>query len=35
MASAAQRDDVVYTSDFDDLSHLRDRCFRSVRVLGV
>jgi predicted nucleic acid-binding protein len=35
MASAAQRDDVVYTSDFDDLSQLRDRCFRSVRVLGV
>jgi rRNA-processing protein FCF1 len=35
MASAAQRDDVVYTSDFDDLSRLRDQCFRDVRVLGV
>ena len=35
MASAAQRDDVVYTSDFDDLSRLRDGHFRGVRVLGV
>ncbi len=35
MASAAQRDDVVYTSDFDDLSRLRERHFRGVRVLGV
>lgn len=35
MASAAQRDDVVYTSDFDDLSRLRDGCFRDVRVLMV
>jgi rRNA-processing protein FCF1 len=35
MASAAQRDDVVYTSDFDDLSRLREQHFRGVRVLGV
>ncbi|HEY3818906.1 MAG TPA: hypothetical protein VGL81_17165 [Polyangiaceae bacterium] len=35
MASAALRDDVVYTSDFEDLSRLRDEHFRSVRVLGV
>ena len=35
MASAAQRDDVVYTSDFDDLSRLRDQHFRGVRVMGV
>jgi hypothetical protein len=35
MASAAQREDVVYTSDFEDLSRLRDEHFRSVRVLGV
>jgi hypothetical protein len=35
MASAAQREDVVYTSDFDDLSRLRDQHFRGVRVLGV
>jgi len=35
MASAAQRDDVVYTTDFDDLSRLRDQHFRGVRVLGV
>jgi predicted nucleic acid-binding protein len=35
MASAAQRDDVVYTSDFDDLSRLRDQHFRAVRVMGV
>jgi hypothetical protein len=35
MASAAQRDDVVYTSDFDDLSRLRDRHFRGVRLMGV
>ena len=34
MASAARRGDVVYTSDFDDLSRLQAR-FRSVRVLGV
>ncbi len=34
MASAAQRGDVVYTSDVEDLEPLRDT-FRSVRVLGV
>jgi predicted nucleic acid-binding protein len=34
MASAARRGDVVYTSDFDDLTRLQTH-FRSVRVLGV
>lgn len=34
MASAASRGDVVYTSDFDDLSRLATR-FPAVRVLGV
>lgn len=34
MASAARRGDVVYTSDFDDLSRLQTH-FRSVRVLGI
>jgi predicted nucleic acid-binding protein len=34
MASAAARGDVVYTSDFEDLSRLR-AFFRSVRVLAV
>jgi predicted nucleic acid-binding protein len=34
MASAASRGDIVYTSDFDDLSRLRD-FFPSVRVLRV
>ncbi|MCC7071199.1 MAG: PIN domain nuclease [Deltaproteobacteria bacterium] len=34
MASAARRGDVVYTSDFDDLSSLQVH-FRSVRVLGI
>jgi predicted nucleic acid-binding protein len=34
MASAAQRGDVVYTSDVDDLERLR-RFFPAVRVLGV
>lgn len=34
MASAARRGDVVYTSDFDDLSRLQGH-FRSVRVLGI
>lgn len=34
MASAAQRGDVVYTSDVGDLEPLRET-FRSVRVLGV
>ena len=35
MASAAQRADIVYTSDFDDLSRLRDQHFHGVRVMGV
>ena len=34
MASAARRGDIVYTSDFADLSRLAAH-FRSVRVLGV
>ncbi len=34
MASAAQRGDLVYTSDFDDLTALQS-IFPSVRVLGV
>ena len=34
MASAAQRGDVVYTSDYDDLERLR-AYFPSVRVLAV
>jgi predicted nucleic acid-binding protein len=34
MASAAQRGDVVYTSDVEDLERL-SRFFRAVRVLGV
>ena len=34
MASAASRGDIVYTSDFDDLSRLRGH-FRSVRVFAV
>lgn len=34
MASAARRGDVVYTSDFDDLSRLQGH-FHSVRVLGI
>lgn len=34
MASAARRGDIVYTSDFDDLTRLRD-VFPSVRVLRV
>jgi predicted nucleic acid-binding protein len=34
MASAASRGDVVYTSDFDDLTRLATY-FPSVRVLGV
>lgn len=34
MASAAQRGDVVYTSDFEDLDQLRAH-FPSVRVLSV
>lgn len=34
MASAAQRGDTVYTSDFDDMARLATK-FPSVRVLGV
>ena len=34
MASAARRGDVVYTSDFEDLSRLQ-RHFLTVRVLAV
>lgn len=34
MASAAQRGDIVITSDFDDLDRLRT-VFPSVRVLGL
>ena len=34
MASAARRGDVVYTSDFDDLTRLQTY-FRAVRVLAV
>ena len=34
MASAAQRGDIVYTSDFTDLELLR-ACFPDVRVLAV
>jgi predicted nucleic acid-binding protein len=34
VASAAQRDDVVVTSDFDDLDDLRS-CFPNVRILRV
>ena len=34
MASAAQRGDIVYTSDVDDLERLRSH-FPAVRVLGI
>jgi predicted nucleic acid-binding protein len=34
MASAAQRGDVVYTADVDDLEKLA-HYFRAVRVLGI
>ena len=34
MASAASRGDIVYSSDVEDLEHLR-RHFPGVRVLGV
>jgi len=34
MASAARRGDVVYTSDFEDMSRLQ-RVFPAVRVLSV
>ncbi|HSO00087.1 MAG TPA: hypothetical protein VLS89_17460 [Candidatus Nanopelagicales bacterium] len=35
MASAAQRGDVVYTSDIDDLMRLKDACFPAVKVLSA
>jgi hypothetical protein len=35
VASAAQRGDVVLTSDMRDLSRIRDRAFRSVRLRAV
>lgn len=35
MAHAAHRGGIVYTSDVDDLSLLRDVCFPSVRVLTI
>jgi hypothetical protein len=34
MASAAQRGDVVYTSDFGDLTRVGG-CFPAVRVLAI
>ena len=34
MASAAQRGDIVYTSDVDELQRLRSH-FPAVRVLGI
>lgn len=34
MASAAQRGDTVFTSDFDDMARLATR-FPGVRVLGL
>lgn len=34
MASAARRGDVVYTSDYEDLTRL-GVCFPAVRVLGM
>jgi hypothetical protein len=34
MASAAQRGDIVYTSDFDDMTRLATR-FPGLRVLSV
>ena len=35
VASAAQRGDVVYTSDVEDLSRVSRAAFPSVRVLGI
>ena len=35
VASAAQRGDLVLTSDLDDLARIRDAAFRSVRLRGV
>jgi predicted nucleic acid-binding protein len=35
VASAAQRGDLVVTSDVDDLARIRDAVFRSVRIRRV
>lgn len=35
VASAAQRGDLVLTSDLDDLSRIRDAAFRAVRLRRV
>lgn len=35
VASAAQRGDVVYTSDVGDLRRIAEAAFPSVRVMGV
>ena len=35
VASAAQRGDLVYTSDVDDLERVRDAAFPSLRVLRI
>jgi predicted nucleic acid-binding protein len=35
VASAAQRGDLVFTSDFEDLSRIRDAAFRGVRLRKV
>lgn len=35
VASAAQRGDIVYTSDVDDLERVRDAAFPGVRILRI
>jgi len=35
VASAAQRGDIVYTSDIEDLSWIAERAFPSVRILRI
>lgn len=35
VASAAQRGDLVYTSDVEDLSRVRDAAFPNVRIFGI
>ena len=35
VASAARRGDLVYTSDIDDLTRVRDAAFPGVRILRV
>lgn len=35
VASAAQRGDLVYTSDVDDLTRVRDAAFPDVRILRI